>query len=61
MKRDVFSIWWIIWRLHFNREQEDLLILKNSISPESALNNIGTPKWPDIIHWLCAVVGDMRN
>ena len=40
---------------------EGLSILKNSIFPEGALINIGTPKRPDIDHRPCVAVGNMRN
>ena len=41
-----------------NRRSEDL---QNSIFSESALINIRTLKRPDVDHWLCVLVGNMRN
>ncbi len=33
----------------------------NSIFPDSALRNIGTPERPDVSHQGCEMEGNMRN
>ncbi len=35
--------------------------LLNSIFPDSALRNIGTPERPDVSHQGCEMEGNMRN